>query len=314
MTRAFVFPGQGTSLAVGMGREVYEAFPLAREVFQEVDDALNQKLTHLIFNGPEAELALTQNAQPALMTVSMALLRVLEQQSGKSLQEMASLVAGHSLGEYTALCAARTFTLADTARLLKTRGLAMQSAVPVGQGAMAAVIGMDFEAVSDLVVDASSGDVCVVANDNAPGQVVVSGHAVAVGRAIALASERGARKSVALPVSAPFHCPLMQPAAQAMAEALGQVTLFKPVVPLMANVTAALTQDPEEIRQLLVQQVTGMVRWRESTLNMVKGGVDTLVEVGSGKVIAGLARRIAPDLACKNIGTPQEIEDFIKEL
>lgn len=314
MKSAFVYPGQGASLVQGMGREVYEAFPLAREVFQEVNESLSQDLTKLIFDGPMDELSLTENAQPALMTVSVALTRVLLQESGKSLSDMASCVAGHSLGEYSALCAAGVFSLADTAQLLKTRGKAMQSAVPVGKGAMAAVIGMDFVDVEGVAADASSGDVCVVANDNAPGQVVISGDALAVERAMALASERGARKSVALPVSAPFHCPLMQPASDVMAEALAGVQMSKPLVPLMANVTAALTSNPEEIRDLLIQQVTGQVRWRESVTNMEKDGVEQVVEIGSGKVLTGLVRRIAPDLKTVNVATPQDIEDFLKTL
>lgn len=314
MTSAFVYPGQGASLVQGMGKELYEAFPLAKEIFQEVNDALSQDLTKLVFEGPMDELSLTENAQPALMTVSVALTRVLLKESGKSLKDLASCVAGHSLGEYSALCSAGVFSLSDAAKLLKTRGKAMQSAVPVGKGAMAAVIGMGFDALEGVVADASSGEICVIANDNAPGQIVISGDVAAVERAMSLASERGARKSVALPVSAPFHCPLMQPASDVMAEALAGISMSKPDVPLMANVTAALTEDPEEIRNLLIQQVTGQVRWRESTLNIEKNGVQTIVEIGSGKVLTGLTRRIAPELGMVNLSTPQDIETYIKTL
>lgn len=313
MTRAFTFPGQG-SQAVGMGKELAEAFPAAREVFEEVNEALGQNLSQLMWEGPGEELTLTENAQPALMAVSMAAMRVLEKEGGFALSDKAAYVAGHSLGEYSALAAAGTFTLADTARLLKTRGQAMQKAVPVGEGAMAAVLGLDFEEAKAVAEAAAEGDVCQAANDNAPGQVVLSGSKAAVDRAILLAKEKGAKRAMALDVSAPFHCALMQPAADAMAEALGNVTMRAPVVPLVANVTASAVEDPEEIRKLLVAQVTGMVRWRESCLTMREKGVDTLVEAGSGKVLSGLAKRIDRDLAASNVGGPADVEAFLGSL
>lgn len=313
MSRAFVFPGQG-SQAVGMGRELAAAFPAAREVFQEVDEALGQNLSRLMFDGPEADLVLTENAQPALMAVSMAVMRVLERDGGLDLAATAALVAGHSLGEYSALAAARALTLSDTARLLRIRGRAMQRAVPVGQGAMAALLGADIDLAREIAAAAAQGEVCEAANDNAPGQVVVSGARAAVERAIAIAAGRGAKRSVLLPVSAPFHCALMQPAADAMAEALAAVTISAPVVPVVANVTASAVSDPNEIRRLLVEQVTGMVRWRESVVHMKAQGVDTLVEVGSGKVLAGLAKRIDKELSALSIGTPADVESFLKTL
>ncbi len=309
-TRAFVFPGQG-SQAVGMGRELAGAFPAAREVFEEVDDALGQALSRLMFEGPEDELTLTENAQPALMAVSMAVMRVLEREGGVDLAATARFVAGHSLGEYSALAAAGTFSLADAARLLKTRGRAMQRAVPVGQGAMAALMGLDLETARAVAADAAQGQVCAAANDNAPGQVVVSGDKAAVERAVALAAERGARRSVLLPVSAPFHCALMAPAAEVMAEALAAVPMAAPKVPLVANVTARAVTDADEIRRLLVEQVTGTVRWRESMLYMKEQGVETLVEVGAGKVLAGLARRIDRALSSASLQTPADIEAFL---
>ncbi|AWK88021.1 ACP S-malonyltransferase [Azospirillum thermophilum] len=313
MTRAFVFPGQG-SQAVGMGRELAEAFEVARHTFEEVDDALNQRLSRLMVEGPEADLTLTENAQPALMAVSVAVMRVLASEGGVDLSKHAALVAGHSLGEYSALCAAGAFTLADTARLLKLRGQAMQKAVPVGKGAMAALLGAELEQAQAIAADAAQGEVCTVANDNSSGQVVLSGHAEAIDRAIVLAAERGLKRSVRLPVSAPFHCPLMQPAADAMAEALAKVTISAPVVPVVANVTASAVSDPNEIRRLLVEQVTGMVRWRESVLFMKAQGVDTLVEIGSGKVLAGLTKRIDKELSAVSIGTPADVEAFLKTL
>jgi [acyl-carrier-protein] S-malonyltransferase len=315
MARAFVFPGQG-SQAVGMGRELAAAFAEARDVFAEVDDALSQKLSALMFDGPEADLTLTENAQPALMAVSAAVVAVLRGQGGLDLAKAAGYVAGHSLGEYSALHAAGTFSLADTARLLKLRGRSMQKAVPVGQGAMAALLGADLEAAQAIAdaATAESGRVCAVANDNAPGQVVVSGDAVAVDRAIAIAASRGFKRAIKLPVSAPFHCPLMAPAADAMAEALAVVTLRAPVVPLVANVTAAAVIDPDEIRRLLVEQVTGLVRWRESMLYLKAQGVDTVVELGSGKVLAGLAKRIDKELIGISAQTPAEIEALLKTL
>jgi [acyl-carrier-protein] S-malonyltransferase len=313
MGKAFVFPGQG-SQAVGMGRELHEAFPVAREVFQEVDDALSQKLSKLMFEGPESDLTLTENAQPALMSVSMAALRVLESEGGIALGDKADFVAGHSLGEYSALAAAGALELADTARLLKQRGQAMQKAVAVGEGAMAALLGMDLEDARKVAEEAAEGEVCSPANDNAPGQVVISGHVAAVERAIELAKERGAKRAVLLPVSAPFHCELMAPAADVMGQALAEVTLMPPAAPVVANVTAAPVSDPEEVRSLLVQQVTGMVRWRESVERMASEGVDTLVELGAGKVLTGLTRRIDKELTGIAAGTPGEIEELLKQL
>lgn len=313
MTRAFVFPGQG-SQAVGMGRELAEAFEVARHTFEEVDDALNQRLSRLMVEGPEADLTLTENAQPALMAVSVAVMRVLASEGGVDLSKHATFVAGHSLGEYSALCAAGAFSLGDTARLLKLRGQAMQKAVPVGKGAMAALLGADLDQAQAIAVDAAQGEVCSIANDNSVGQVVISGSADAIDRAIALAAERGLKRSVRLPVSAPFHCSLMQPAADAMAEALANVTISAPVVPVVANVTASAVSDPNAIRRLLVEQVTGMVRWRECVLYMKEQGVERLVEVGSGKVLAGLTKRIDKDLAAVSVGTPADVESFLKTL
>jgi len=313
MTRAFVFPGQG-SQAVGMGRELAEAFEVARHTFEEVDDALNQRLSRLMVEGPEADLTLTENAQPALMAVSVAVMRVLASEGGVDLSKHATFVAGHSLGEYSALCAAGAFSLADTARLLKLRGQAMQKAVPVGKGAMAALLGADLDQAQAIAADAAQGEVCSIANDNSVGQVVISGSADAIDRAIALAAERGLKRSVRLPVSAPFHCSLMQPAADAMAEALANVRISAPVVPVVANVTASAVSDPNAIRRLLVEQVTGMVRWRECVLYMKEQGVERLVEVGSGKVLAGLTKRIDKDMAAVSVGTPADVESFLKTL
>jgi len=315
MARAFVFPGQGSQV-VGMGRELAAAFADARDVFGEVDEALGQKLSALMFEGPDTDLTLTENAQPALMAVSLAVVQVLRKQGGLDLAKAAAFVAGHSLGEYSALCAAGTFTLADTARLLKLRGRSMQKAVPVGQGAMAALMGAELEAAQAIAADASAetGKVCATANDNAPGQVVISGDVAAVDRAIAIAAARGFKRAIRLPVSAPFHCPLMAPAAEAMAEALSGVALKAPVVPVVANVTATAVTDPEEIRRLLVEQVTGLVRWREGMLYIKAQGVDTVVELGSGKVLTGLAKRIDKDLAGVSVQTPADIEAFLKTL
>ncbi len=313
MSRAFVFPGQG-SQAVGMGKEFADAFPAAREVFEEVDDALGQKLSKLMFDGPEDELTLTENAQPALMAVSMAAMAVLKAEGGVEIQKVADFVAGHSLGEYSALAAVGTFSLADTARLLKTRGKAMQQAVPVGEGAMAALLGLDLDQAKEVVEEAAQGDVLATANDNAPGQVVVSGKKEAVERAVDVAKEKGAKRAMLLQVSAPFHCPMMAPAADVMAEALAAVTIEAPLVPLIANVTAAPVEDPAEIRRLLVEQVTGMVRWRESCLTMREKGVDTLVEAGSGKVLSGLAKRIDRELQASNVGGPADVEAFLGSL
>jgi [acyl-carrier-protein] S-malonyltransferase len=313
MTRALVFPGQG-SQAVGMGRDLAGAFRMARETFQEIDEALQQNLSRLMFEGPEADLVLTENAQPALMAVSLAVMRVLEREAGLDLRRHAAFVAGHSLGEYSALAAARSFSLADTARLLKRRGLAMQRAVPVGTGAMAALIGLELDRVREVAEEAAEGQVCAVANDNGGGQVVVSGDKAAVERAAELAKTKGAKHAVMLPVSAPFHCPLMAPAAREMEAALAQVRLDEPYVPLVANVTAAPVSDPDDIRRLLVEQVTGLVRWRESVLYMKDQGVDTFVEIGAGRVLSGLAKRIDRALATASIGAPAEIEAFVKTL
>ena len=315
MTRAFVFPGQG-SQAVGMGKALAEAFPVAREVFAEVDDALSQKLSHLMFEGPESDLTLTENAQPALMSVSMAALRVLETEGGWRLADKAAFVAGHSLGEYSALAAAGSLALADAARLLKLRGQSMQKAVPVGVGAMAALLGLDLEQAQSIAAAAAAatGLVCAAANDNAPGQVVVSGHKEAVEKAVALAAEQGAKRSVILPVSAPFHCPLMQPAAEAMQAALEKATVAMPVVPLIANVTAKPVSDPATIRQQLVAQVTGTVRWRESVLEMKAQGVHEVIELGAGKVLAGLIKRIDKEISSLSAGAPNDIEAVLKAL
>lgn len=313
MTRAFVFPGQG-SQSVGMGRELAAAFVTARDVFGEVDEALKQNLSRLMFEGPEEELVLTENAQPALMAASLAVARVLETDGGLDLKRQVAFVAGHSLGEYSALAAAHALALADAARLLKRRGLAMQRAVPVGLGAMAALLGMEVEGARAIAAAAAQGEVCDAANDNGPGQVVVSGHKAAVERAVEIAAERGSRRSIMLPVSAPFHCALMKPAADEMAEALAEVKLAEPLVPLIANVSAAPVRDTEEIKRLLVAQVTGLVRWRECVLTMKREGVDNLVELGAGRVLTGLAKRIDRELAASSVGTPAEVEAFLKTI
>ena len=306
MSIAFIFPGQG-SQAVGMGAELAKAYAPARAVFAEVDEALDQPLSKVMWEGPEDQLTLTENAQPALMAVSLAALRTLEAEKGFSLKDRVSFVAGHSLGEYSALAAAGALSLADTARLLKTRGRAMQAAVPVGQGAMAALLGAELPQAQELAKAASDGEVCAAANDNAPGQVVISGTRAAIERAMALAPKYGARRAVLLPVSAPFHCALMQPAADVMSEALSQVTISAPAVPLVANVLASAISDPEAIRTRLIEQVTGMVRWRESMLYLRAQGVDTLYEVGAGRVLTGLARRF-DGFEARSIGTPEELE------
>jgi [acyl-carrier-protein] S-malonyltransferase len=310
--RAFIFPGQG-SQAVGMGTALAAASPHAREVFQEVDEALGQKLSKLMAEGPDDELTLTANAQPAIMANAIAVLRVLEKDGGIRLADKADLVAGHSLGEYSALCAAGSLDLATTARLLRKRGQAMQAAVPVGVGAMAALLGVDVEKARAIAEAAAQGEVCTVANDNDPGQVVISGHRDAIERALPLAKEMGAKRALLLPVSAPFHCPLMQPAADAMAEALAAVTLQAPFVPVYANVTAGPVTDPEAIRALLVEQVTGMVRWRESVQAMAHAGVTEFVEFG-GKVLGGMVKRIAPDVTPISLVTMDDIEALAKSL
>jgi len=314
MTRAFIFPGQG-SQAVGMGMALAEAFASAREVFEEVDDALNQKLSKLMWEGPESDLVLTENAQPAIMAASYAIVRVLQKEGGLDFPRHVRLAAGHSLGEYTALAAVGAFTLADAARLLKTRGRAMQEAVPVGEGAMSALLGIDIESAEAAAQEAAAqGGICVVANDNAPGQVVISGTAETVTRAGEFAKTRGAKRAMALAVSAPFHCPLMSPAADKMRDALAQVTIRPPAIPILANVTAAEVSEPETIRRLLVEQVTGRVRWRESVLALRNLGVETTVEVGGGKVLTGMVKRIDRELRTITLDSPADIEAFAKSL
>ena len=304
MTRAFVFPGQGAQ-TIGMGRDLAEAYRAARAVFAEVDDALSENLSALIWNGEADQLQLTQNAQPALMATSIAALRALEAE-GIELTS-AAYVAGHSLGEYSALCAAGSLTLTDTARLLRLRGQAMQAAVPVGVGAMAALLGLDFATAAEVAAEAAQGEVCQAANDNDPAQVVVSGHRGAVERALEIARAKGAKRALLLPVSAPFHCALMQPAADAMAAALSGVTLLAPRVPLVANVRADAVTDPETIRALLVEQVTGSVRWRESVLWMESHGVTDAWEIGAGKALSGMIKRIAPGISTRAIGLPADV-------
>ncbi|TYP83494.1 [acyl-carrier-protein] S-malonyltransferase [Maritimibacter alkaliphilus HTCC2654] len=305
MTRAFVFPGQGAQ-TIGMGRDLAEAYPAARAVFDEVDEALGIKLSNIIWNGEQDELTLTQNAQPALMATSLAAMRALEAEGVT--MDAAGFVAGHSLGEYSALAAAGALTVSDTARLLRTRGEAMQKAVPVGVGAMAALLGLDFEAAKAVAEEAAQGEVCQAANDNDPAQVVVSGHKAAVERAVEIAKEKGARRAVMLPVSAPFHCALMQPAADVMAEALAGVTINAPAVPVVANVRAEAVSDPDTIRALLIEQVTGSVRWRESVAWMAANGVTETWEIGAGKALTGMIRRIDKSLNTLTIGAPDEVK------
>ena len=309
MTTAFIFPGQG-SQSVGMGKSLAEQFPAARAVFDEVDAALAQKLSVLMFEGPSEELTMTANAQPALMAASLAVVRVLEAEAGLSLGRDAAFVAGHSLGEYSALSAAGSVSIADAARLLRIRGDAMQKAVPAGAGAMAALLGAELELAQEIARDAAQGEVCEAANDNGGGQVVLSGAKAAIDRAIVLAGERGVRRAMLLPVSAPFHCALMQPAAEAMRAALAQVTLQAPVVPVMANVGAAPLSDPDAIRASLVAQVTGTVRWRECVLAMAAAGVTDYVELGSGKVLAGLVKRIAAGVTTLSVGTADDVATY----
>jgi len=313
MNRAFVFPGQASQV-VGMGAELAAAFPAAREVFEEIDDALSQPLSRLMFEGPGEDLTLTENAQPAIVAVSLAVVRVLEREGGIRLPEKGRFVAGHSMGEYSALGATGAISVADAVRLVKRRGQAMQLAVPVGEGAMAALIGLDLDAAREVAEAAAEDQVCAPANDNAPGQVVLSGHRTAVERAVEIAAERGARRAIMLPVSAPFHCSLMAPAAEVMAEALAEVDMQLPSLTLIANVTAAPVVDPDSIRGFLVEQVTAMVRWRESVLRMKEEGVETLVELGTGKILSGLIRRIDRDLQVANAGTPDDIEALVKIL
>ncbi|QIL02860.1 ACP S-malonyltransferase [Sphingomonas sinipercae] len=310
--RAFIFPGQG-SQAVGMGAALAEASRAARDVFGEVDEALGQSLSRLMRDGPEDELKLTENAQPAIMAHSLAVFSALTKEGGVDLRKAANFVAGHSLGEYSALCAAGGFGLATTAKLLKLRGQAMQQAVPVGLGAMCALLGADLALAKTIADAAAQGEVCAVANDNDPSQVVLSGHKGAIDRAIGLAKEMGAKRAVPLPVSAPFHCPLMQPAAEAMRDALSYEVLEAPSVLLFANVTAAAEDDPDAIRNLLVEQVTGMVRWRESVANMVESGVEEFIELG-GKVLGPMVKRIAPDAKVTSVVTIDDIEALAKEI
>ena len=318
---AFIFPGQG-SQAVGMGRDLAAAFPAAREVFQEVDETLHQNLSRLMFEGPGEELVLTENTQPALMTHSLAVLRVLEKEGNFTLRQKAVVVAGHSLGEYSALAAAGAFDITEAARLLKLRGQTMQKAVPAGEGAMAALLGADMAQANEICTEAAPVpdsdppqiEVIQPGNDNGAGQIVVSGHRGAVERAVALAASKGVRRAMLLPVSAPFHCALMAPAADAMAEALEKTPPRPPIVPLVANVSAAKATDPAEIRELLVKQVTAMVRWRECVNAMVELGCDSFVELGAGKVLSGLVRRIAPDAAAAAAATPAEVEALLKVL
>jgi [acyl-carrier-protein] S-malonyltransferase len=308
MANAFIFPGQGAQ-EVGMGHALAEAFPVARAVFDEVDDALGEKLSDLLRDGPGDQLTLTQNAQPALMAVSMAVVRVFEAEFGITVKEHAQFVAGHSLGEYSALAAAGTFSIADAARLLRIRGLAMQEAVPVGQGAMAALLGVGLDVartVAEAVVQ--DGEVCQVANDNEPAQVVLSGSKAAIDRIQERGKEFGVRRAVPLPVSAPFHCALMQPAADVMQKALGEVTMNAPVVPVIANITAGPLSDPEQIKNCLVEQVTGTVRWRECMLAMTGAGVTNFYELGAGKVLSGLVRRIEKSASAAPVGTPEAVE------
>jgi [acyl-carrier-protein] S-malonyltransferase len=314
---AFIFPGQG-SQTVGMGRDLAAAFGAARLLFEEVDEVLKQKLSKLMFEGPIEELTLTENAQPALMAVSLACLRVLSAEGGVVLSDKAKFVAGHSLGEYSALAAAGAFSVADAARLLRLRGTAMQQAVPAGRGAMAALLGVDMALAAEICAQAADGpdgpEIVSCANDNGGGQVVISGNRSAVERAVEISKTKGVKRAMILPVSAPFHCALMAPAADAMAHALQNTPPRPPLVPLVANVSAAPVSDPESIRELLVEQVTATVRWRESVLTMVEAGVDSFIELGAGKVLAGLVKRIVPDAAAVSVGTPADIEAVLKIL
>lgn len=313
MARAFVFPGQG-SQDVGMGKALADTFPAARAVFDEVDEALGEKLSAIMWEGPKETLTLTENAQPALMAVSVAVMRVLEQEKGFSLSGNVAFVAGHSLGEWSALTAAGAFSIADAARLLRLRGQAMQKAVPVGVGAMAALLGVGIDVAEKVAAEAAQGDVCQIANDNEPTQVVLSGHKSAIDRVAEIGKAHGVRRAVPLPVSAPFHCRLMQPAADAMAEALASVTVRAPVVPVVANVLAQPISGPEEIKKRLVEQVTGTVRWRECVATMAAAGVTDFYEIGAGKVLAGLVKRTAPNVNATSIGTPADVDAAIAAL
>jgi [acyl-carrier-protein] S-malonyltransferase len=310
--KAFLFPGQG-SQSIGMGREIYEAFRCAKDVFQEVDEALEQNLTKIIFEGPEADLVLTENAQPALMTVSMALIRVLEKEGGLNLSQTISYMAGHSLGQYSALCTAGSLSLSDAAQLLKIRGQAMQKAVPKGEGAMAALLGLTMDDIQKIVAQATQSQVCEIANDNSPGQVVVSGHREAIERAIEISKSYGAKRSILLNVSAPFHCSLMQPAQDQMEIAFQEIDVKNPSIPILDNVSTQVIRKGEDLKSLLIQQVTGQVRWRESIENLAELGVMTAIEIGAGKVLTGLSKRIAPALEAFALNTPYDIESFLKK-
>lgn len=299
---------------MGMGKELASAFPVAKQLFEEVDEALSQPLTKLMFEGPEEDLTLTANTQPALMAVSLAIMRILETAGGLAIGDTAKFVAGHSLGEYSALTAAKAFGVADAARILKIRGSAMQEAVPVGEGTMAALMGVEMDVAEEIAAEAAQGEICTAANDNAPGQIVLSGATAAIERAVEIATEKGAKRSIILPVSAPFHCAMMAPVADIMADELAVLLIDEPIVPVVANVTADAQSAPDEIRRLLVEQVTARVRWRESVLFMKNNGVDTLVEIGAGKVLTGLARRIDRELNSVSIQTPEDIEEFLKTL
>lgn len=308
--QTFVFPGQG-SQAIGMGKELYDAHRCAKDVFDEVDDALSQKLSQIIFNGTPEELTLTTNAQPALMAVSMAVIKVLEQEGKWSLKDHVQFVAGHSLGEYSALAAAKAISLRDTAQLLRIRGQSMQDAVPVNVGGMSAILGATLEQANEICQQAAQGQVCSIANDNCPGQVVISGHIEALKRAKEIAAEHGIKKVLPLPVSAPFHCSLMAPAAEKMREALDQVTFHEPIVPMIANVSAKTVTDPAEIKDNLVSQVTHQVRWTETTHHLKQSGVTKIIEIGAGKVLCGLTKRTDREIETQAIGTPQDIESFL---